>query len=87
MQKKVDKSLQNKVFLATEKNLLLLTKTSIQMGSKLRHRQLLVKRTDDKNLSCISSSVGKGYNVIFFPRKLPLCHWSPFISLHLESVI
>ena len=39
--KKADKSLQNKVFLATGKNLLLLTKTSIQMGLKFRHRQLL----------------------------------------------
>lgn len=41
--KKVDKSLQNKVFLATGKNLLLLTKTRIQMGLKFRHRQLLEK--------------------------------------------
>lgn len=46
--KKVDKSLQNKVFLATENNLLPLTKTSLQLGLKFRCRQLLESRTEDK---------------------------------------
>lgn len=75
----MQESRQNKVFLATEKNLLLLTKTSMQMGSKLRHRQLLESRAEDKHLSCISCLVRKEYNVTFFSRKLPLCPWSTFI--------
>lgn len=68
--KNLDELLQNKVFLGTGRNLLLLTKINIQMGLKFRHRQLL-ERTAEWSLSCISWLLGKGWNLPFFLGSFP----------------
>lgn len=80
--KNLDKLLQNEVFLATGRNLLVLTKTSIQMGLNFRHRQLL-ERTAERYLSCISWLLGKGWDLPFSLGSFP---FSPaLLELFLRS--